>query len=52
MEGRKGGYTRILKIGTRKGDGAPTCLLQWVTLPEAKDAPAEAAAETPAAEAK
>ncbi len=52
MEGRKGGYTRILKIGTRKGDGAPTCLLQWVTLPEAKDAPAEAAAETPTAEAK
>ena len=52
MEGRKGGYTRILKLGTRKGDGAPTCLLQWVTLPEAKDAPAEAAAETPAAEAK
>ena len=52
MEGRKGGYTRILKIGTRKGDGAPTCLLQWVTLPEAKDAPAEAAAETPADDAK
>ena len=52
MEGRNGGYTRILKLGTRKGDGAPTCLLQWVTLPEAKDAPAEAAAETPAAEAK
>ena len=54
MEGRKGGYTRILKIGNRKGDGAPTCLLQWVTLPEAKDAPAEAAAatETLAVEAK
>ncbi len=52
MEGRKGGYTRIVKIGTRKGDGAPTCLLQWVTLPEAKDASAEAAAETSAAEAK
>ncbi len=47
MADRKGGYTRILKIGTRKGDGAPTCLLQWVTLPEAKDA-APAAAETPA----
>ena len=52
MEGRKGGYTRILKIGTRKGDGAPTCLLQWVTLPEAKDVSADAAAETPTAEAK
>ena len=52
MEGRNGGYTRIVKIGTRKGDGAPTCLLQWVTLPEAKYASAEAAAETSAAEAK
>ena len=44
MEGRKGGYTRILKLGNRKGDGAPTCLLQWVVLPEP-------AAEAPAAEA-
>ena len=44
MEGRNGGYTRILKLGNRKGDGAPTCLLQWVVLPEP-------AAETPAAEA-
>ena len=55
MEGRKGGYTRILKLGTRKGDGAPTCLLQWVVLPEPKKeaAPAaETAAEKPAAEAK
>ena len=45
MEGRKGGYTRILKIGIRKGAGAPTCLLQWVVLPEPKKE------ETPAAEA-
>ena len=55
MEGRKGGYTRILKLGVRKGDGAPTCLLQWVVLSEAKkeEAPAaETAAEKPAAEAK
>ena len=55
MEGRKGGYTRILKLGARKGDGAPTCLLQWVVLPEPKKeaAPAaETAAEKPAAEAK
>ena len=40
MEGRNGGYTRILKIGTRKGDGAPMAILQWVTAPEAKDAEA------------
>ena len=39
----------------RKGDGAPTCLLQWVVLPEPKkeEAPAAGtAAEAPAAEAK
>ena len=47
MEGRNGGYTRIVKLGTRKGDGADMCILQWVTAPEAV-APA---AETPAAEA-
>ena len=40
MEGRNGGYTRILKIGTRKGDGAQMAILQWVTAPEAKDAEA------------
>jgi len=37
MEGRKGGYTRILKLDARKGDGAPMCLLQWVTTPEASE---------------
>ena len=55
MKDRKGGYTRILKLGTRKGDGAPTCLLQWVVLSELKkeEAPAAATAtEAPAAEAK
>ena len=30
MEGRNGGYTRIVKTGTRKGDGAEMCILQWV----------------------
>ena len=54
MEGRKGGYTRILKLSNRKGDGAEMCILQWVTAPEAKDAEAAPAAEeaAPAAEAK
>jgi len=33
MEGRKGGYTRIIKLGNRQGDGSEMCLLQWVELP-------------------
>ena len=54
MEGRKGGYTRILKIGARKGDGAQMAILQWVTAPEAKVAEAPKAEESApaAAEAK
>jgi large subunit ribosomal protein L17 len=35
MDGRKGGYTRILKLGQRRGDGSEMCLLQWVELPVA-----------------
>ena len=41
MKDRKGGYTRIVKLGTRRGDAAEMCVLQWVTAAE----PAEAAAE-------
>ncbi|MEI7945668.1 MAG: 50S ribosomal protein L17 [bacterium] len=40
MEGRKGGYTRIMKLGQRRSDGSEMCLLQWVELPaEAAPAP-------------
>ena len=42
MKDRKGGYTRIVKIGARRGDAAEMCVLQWV-MPEA--APAAAAEE-------
>ena len=52
MEGRNGGYTRILKIGTRKGDGAQMAILQWVTAPEAKDAEAPKAEEAAPAAAE
>ena len=53
LEGRKGGYTRILKLGARKGDGAPTCLLQWVFVADAAKKEEGAAEEAaPAAEAK
>ena len=46
MKDRNGGYTRILKLGIRRGDAAETCVLQWVVIPAA-----EKKAETPAAEA-
>ena len=53
MKDRNGGYTRIVKLGARKGDGAPMCVLQWVNAPEpAAPASAEAPAEEAAADKK
>lgn len=31
MAGRSGGYTRIVKLGRRTGDGAEKAILEWVT---------------------
>ena len=48
-EGRNGGYTRILKLGKRRGDAAEMCILQLV---EANAKAADTKVEDAAAEAK
>ena len=37
LSGRSSGYTRIIKIGERGGDGAPMVIMEWVREEEAKD---------------
>jgi large subunit ribosomal protein L17 len=48
---RKGGYTRIIKLGQRLSDSAPMAFIEWVdtaSAPDVEDTTVTPAAETPA----
>lgn len=47
---RKGGYTRIIKIGQRKSDSAPMAVLEWVDSAAAEPAPEKAETKKKGAE--
>ena len=48
---RQGGYTRIYKLGNRKGDNAPVVIMELCSEPVAKKEKAEKPAEKPAKKA-
>ena len=48
MKDRAGGYTRVVKLGTRMSDSSEMCILEWVDfVPKAPKAKKEKAEEAP-----
>jgi large subunit ribosomal protein L17 len=48
FQGRAGGYTRVLKIGPRRGDAAPLSVVEWTVRGERKNKSAATTAGTTA----
>jgi large subunit ribosomal protein L17 len=50
MRERQGGYTRIVKLGQRRGDAASLAILEWVEIAPPAESPAPAPAPAEKAE--